>query len=429
MKNLFTSLLFLLCVYETMGQQRSEFLKEMNAAIENKKEVMKLLEKSGMLEHKEMGGLYRFKLEEIGSIKEKVVEQNFIINVYCTDENCFTVYRNDTLGTQVNNNAYFFTSAERANSFARNLAFLVNSYKTDGSKVTLELSLEGNTASTTNNNSQPDKDGLDEYLDAQEDNKNKTKSAETKTVVANDDDADVDRTSTKALEAKEHMEEIKANREEKKQQRKEEFDEKREQLKTEKEEQREKQREALAEKKAQVENSKTGNKRTKSDDEDAEISGLVKEETTDTDTKDKKNDALCKPLELILKSYASSQFKSIEGMETNTVKHINESKVKWKGARKSYLSNFRNKRTFIAELKSSKDFELLQVEYDELQTDLENCLGPDWDFTDKSNSDEYADFNGEVRDTEYHTSNSNTPTLRIILISDGDRYTLFVRIQ
>lgn len=434
MKHLCLVIFGLLTTCLLWSQQRTEFLSEMNNAIENKKEVMKLLEKTGIVEHREMGGIYRFKLEDIASIKEKVVEQNFIINVYCKDDNCFTIYRNDSVGTQVNNNAYFFSSAERAFLFAKNLALLSNSYKTNGEKVILEVVNEQASGNKTETSAVKPKDGLDDYLDSQTDkeetNPSKKQHPNLTKKEDDDEDADVDRSSSKAQEAKERMEDIKANREEKKQQRKDEFEEKREQLKAEQEEQREKQREELAAKKEQSGNAKNTRRTTQKEEDDKEaVSGLASEDENENNAKDKRNDALCKPLDMILKSAISSDFKSIEGAETNTLKHINESKVRWKGARKSYVTNYKGKRAFIAEIKSSKDFELLQIEYDELQTELEKCLGDDWDFTDKSNDEEYADFNGEIRDTEYHNGATNGPKLRIILISDNDKYTLFVRIQ
>lgn len=433
MKNLCLVIFGLLTPCLLWSQQRSEFLSEMNNAIENKKEVMKLLEKTGIVEHREMGGIYRFKLEDIASIKEKVVEQNFIINVYCNDGNCFTIYRNDSVGTQVNNNAYFFSSAEHAFIFAKNLALLSNSYKTNGEKVILEVVNEQSGGNKTETSTTKTKDGLDDYLDSQTDKEDANPSKKQNPNVAkkedDDEDADIDRSSSKALEAKEHMEDIKANREEKKQQRKDEFDEKREQLKAEQEVQREKQREELAAKKEQRAPAKTTRRSTQKEEDTEAVGGLASEDEKETNANDKKNDALCKPLDMILKSAISSDFKSIEGAETNTLKHINESKVRWKGARKSYVTNYKGKRAFIAEIKSSKDFELLQIEYDELQTELEKCLGDEWDFTDKSNDEEYADFIGEIRDTEYHNGATNGPKLRIILISDNDKYTLFVRIQ
>ena len=78
-----------------------------------------------------------------------------------------------------------------------------------------------------------------------------------------------------------------------------------------------------------------------------------------------------------------------------------DSKFKLKGARKNYLNWYKNERAYIAELKSSEDYEGLMIDFDNIQTEIEECLGHNWDNNDMSTGKEYDNFNGDIRDVEY----------------------------
>ena len=116
---------------------------------------------------------------------------------------------------------------------------------------------------------------------------------------------------------------------------------------------------------------------------------------------------------------------------TNPTTKINESKLKLKGAKRSYLSWYKKERAFLAEYKTLIDHELILIEFEKLQTELEDCLEGGWEDIDHSSDEMYANVSEEVKDVEYKfTSDPTRPSLRIMINTDqSKRYTLFVRIQ
>lgn len=137
----------------------------------------------------------------------------------------------------------------------------------------------------------------------------------------------------------------------------------------------------------------------------------------------------CKKITQLLAA-AQGSFKRIEGKETNPGKKINESTLKMKGAKKNYLSWFQQKRVFIAEYKYNNYFDVLSDAFDNLQSTLDECLGADWDSEDMSGNEEYSNLEGDVKDIEYSNSNdSSMPKIRLLLLPDGKRYVLFMRVQ
>lgn len=137
----------------------------------------------------------------------------------------------------------------------------------------------------------------------------------------------------------------------------------------------------------------------------------------------------CNRWMMVAESGKQKDFKDLEGKEVNASTKINESKLKIKGARKNYISNYKATRAFIAEIKTHADFGLLSEEFDQLQSELDECLGPQWDIHDRSADEEYNDYQGEIRDVEYrHESDSSLPGIRLIILADGEKYTFFIRI-
>lgn len=406
---LMTFLVFI--VTQTYAQSKVELIRAINSSIENKAEIFNFFDKTGYLEQYQGAILFRFKLSEISSIKEKEVEHNFIVTVACKGGSCFSVIKGDSSNTAMDNNSYFFSNQARSGQFAKSLHKLSLLYQPE---ATIELSLihddqdqqQAEAHQPMVSTKAKEKDGLDNYLD--EENQKETQKKST-----NDDDDDEEKKApprTQAKPVKTVVKEVKEDDEDEKpipsKKKTKEADEDADDV------------EKVSVKRSPIKSA-----------DDKEI-GLANDDNEEEDKgKDEKNSLFCKQLHQIIQSGLTAQFKNIEGTETNTKTKINESKLKLKGAKRSYLSWYKKQRAFIAEIKTSKDFDLLQVEYDELQTRLENCLGSDWDFTDKSTDDEYADFTGEVRDTEYKLSSGPSPTLHIILISDGDKYTLFIRIR
>jgi hypothetical protein len=147
------------------------------------------------------------------------------------------------------------------------------------------------------------------------------------------------------------------------------------------------------------------------------------------DDEQKGNKDFCEQLMSLVKSGLSTQFKDIEGKETNSEKKINESKIKFKGARKSYLSWFNQKRAFLAELKLVDDNDYAVEEFQNIQNQLDECLAG-WDDEDHSTDDIYESIKYEVKDVEYTDSkNPNSPSIRLIIASEGKKFIVFLRIQ
>lgn len=147
------------------------------------------------------------------------------------------------------------------------------------------------------------------------------------------------------------------------------------------------------------------------------------------DDEQKGNKDFCEQLMSLVKSGLSTQFKDIEGKETNSEKKINESKIKLKGARKSYLSWFNQKRAFLAELKLVDDNDYAIEEFQNIQNQLDECLAG-WDDEDHSTDDIYESIKYEVKDVEYTDSkNPNSPSIRLIIASEGKKFIVFLRIQ
>lgn len=141
-------------------------------------------------------------------------------------------------------------------------------------------------------------------------------------------------------------------------------------------------------------------------------------------------DLFCKQIKKLIQSGGAARFKDIEGKVMNAQTGTNESALKLKGARRSYLSQFEGRRCFIAEMKSYPDNELaIEALYD-LQSQLEDCLGEDWDNEDKSDDPIYDKADFDVKDVELSNANNPAmPTVRIALAPEGTKFMLFIRIR
>jgi hypothetical protein len=143
----------------------------------------------------------------------------------------------------------------------------------------------------------------------------------------------------------------------------------------------------------------------------------------------KKENEFCNQIMDILQAQ-KKQFKTIEGKVTHADKKINESLAKLKGAKRSYLTQYKNQRAFIAEFRISSELELMNDEFDKLQTQIENCLPGNWDDIDHSEDEEYANITEQVRDIEYiNQDKQQIATIRITMFYDGKKYIQFVRIK
>lgn len=141
-------------------------------------------------------------------------------------------------------------------------------------------------------------------------------------------------------------------------------------------------------------------------------------------------DLFCKQIKKLIQSGGAARFKDIEGKVMNAQTGTNESTLKLKGARRSYLSQFEGRRCFIAEMKSYPDNELATEALFDLQGQLEDCLGDDWDNEDKSDDPIYDKVDFDVKDVELSNStNPSMPTVRIALAPEGNKFILFLRIR
>lgn len=386
MKKYLLPFLLFLIPYCGFTQSKQELVFTINSALDNKSEVFTLQDRSGYLMQNQPDGLYRLHLADIESILTKANQQNGMVEITCRDHACFAITKGDSSSYSMGSFAYLFSSTERANRFAQALHKLCAYFQGDPNPVTLQLikgekTLVEPIPSSTPPPQAKQKDAIDEAMD--EDEKTGTNKTSAKKVKKDEDtDADDDEKPVgKKLISKDEDEEEKP-----------------------------------------AKNIPSSRQRPQKEDH-----GLVNEES---EREVKKESILSKQLMQVVQSGMSSNFKSIEGPETNPKTHINDSKIKLKGAKRNYLSWHKNQRAFIAEMKSTKSLEDIQFDYDDLQTEIENGLGPEWDNEDKSNDEEYADFSGEVRDTEYKSSNPGVPTIRIIMLSDGeDKFTLFIRVK
>jgi hypothetical protein len=141
-------------------------------------------------------------------------------------------------------------------------------------------------------------------------------------------------------------------------------------------------------------------------------------------------DLFCKQIKKLIQSGGAARFKDIEGKVMNAQTGTNESALKLKGARRSYLSQFEGRRCFIAEMKSYPDNELATEALYDLQSQLEDCLGEDWDNEDKSDDPIYDKADFDVKDVELSNANNPAmPTVRIALAPEGTKFMLFIRIR
>lgn len=141
-------------------------------------------------------------------------------------------------------------------------------------------------------------------------------------------------------------------------------------------------------------------------------------------------DLFCKQIKKLIQSGGATRFKDIEGKVMTGQTGTNESTLKLKGARRSYLSQFEGRRCFIAEMKSYPDNELATEALFDLQGQLEDCLGEDWDNEDRSDDPIYDKADFDVKDVELSNStNPSMPTVRIALAPEGNKFILFLRIR
>ncbi len=284
--------------------------------------------------------------------------------------------------------AFFFIEAKAANTFAKLLSELITKYPSDRKPVQAQLLKETSDSATVNEKNT----GTTSSQKTKQSSKNKNEEADDLEA----DDQDAKKEKNTVHEKKAPLTEAEAK---------------------ERAINRRKQKEEDDADKAEERENKTAISKSR--------------DVTNNNPAEDLTEQVCKQLIAIIKAGKDSKFKDIEGKETNPTTKINESKLKLKGAKRSYLSWYKKERAFIAEYKTFTDHELILIEFEKLQTELEDCLEGGWEDTDHSNDEIYANVSEDVKDVEYkYTSDPLRPSLRIMINTDQNKkYTLFVRIQ
>lgn len=372
----------------------SDLVKELNRTITiystDNAAPLTIYEPIGTIEQKKNeSSSQRFKLSEIGSILVEKNTSGFTVNIHCADSSrCMSLIKNDMSTSMMPSDAFFFNDARAANTFAKRLEELIAKYPSDRTTVQAQL-LKESIESTPSNEKNTDVSSSQKTTPP------------TKNKHEEDDEQDADDQEDK------------------------------------------KEKSAVREKKAPLTEAEAKeraiNRRKQKEDDDADKAeerenkkaARKDNEAIDNSAIQELTEPVCKQLLAIIKAGKDSKFKDIEGKETNPTTKINESKLKLKGAKRSYLSWYKKERAFLAEYKTLIDHELILIEFEKLQTELEDCLEGGWEDIDHSSDEMYANVSEEVKDVEYKfTSDPTRPSLRIMINTDqSKRYTLFVRIQ
>ena len=375
---------------------------------------IKMFEQTGILEYDQNNTQQRIKLSDLKLIAVNKNESGYSVDIKCVDENgCINFIKNNIESSMFKESAIQFGDVTLANTFAENMSNICSKYSNADAPIEKKL--------FTDANGKTPLIGVKAVAitspAAKATNKNIAKEEDEDENIEKDD---IEKTSTKKQVApkSENKKTIRNKKE------KEENDDEGE-VKLSAREKRKAARERDVENtdEADAPKEKTRLKRN-SIIEDVQAND-------DDNTEDSKggND-FCNQLKDILQSGKENKFKNIEGTTTNADTKINESKIKLKGTRRNYLSWYQQQRAFISELKSSKDYDQVYTEFENIQTTLDECLGGSWDMENKSNIEEYAKVKTEVKDVEFKNSMDKTmPTVRVIFLEDNNKFTLFLRVR
>jgi len=362
---------------------------------------------SGILEQKQNNLTQRISMAEVGSIKVETSKIGYSVTFACAGgETCVNLLKSDMSSSGMGSTSFFFNNPAAANTFASLGQHLATRSRKNGEAGELQLfkdangqtpMLPGNTPTKAETPAPPPpkvmkEDAEDKPAPAPPPAPAKTSTKSKKAQDKEDDDIEEEKPEPKAKTT--------APRKQKAKEKKDEEEEDAPAEEEEKTKPRRKQREPMEE----------------------------PADPGDQEGRDKKD--FCSQLLNVVKSGASGRFKDIEGKETNAEKKINESKIKLKGARKTYLSWFGKDRAFISELKLLADNDYAIEAFEKLQAELDECLADGWDYDDRSHDDAYENAKFEVKDVEYsNTRDPNSPSIRIAIAPDGNKFVLFVRIK
>jgi hypothetical protein len=430
-------LFILILSLKTAGAQTSlaDMMKDLNRNITlysaDDAAALTLYEPIGTIEQKRNeNSVQRFKLDAIGSITVEKNEYSFTVNIHCADSGrCISLVKSDMSTSLMPSDAFFFTEAKAANAFAKGIEALIARYPSVGKPVQVQL-LKGiseptaanekavaNVPSpkTVKNAKEKEEEDVDEDAEDNPKGKSGSKTALEKSALLSEGEA-----KERAMNKRKpkEVEEKVADDEE-----------------TETKVVREKAAPlSEAEAKERAMNRRKPKEKEiadESEEEETPVKQSRAERPPFSPVEEIVVETVCKQLMSIVKAGKDTKFKEIEGKETNPTTKINESKIKLKDAKRSYLSWYKKERAFIAEFKTLSDHDLILEEFFKLQTELEDCLEGPWEDTDHSTDEMYANATEDVKDVEYKlATDPQRPGIRILINTDQNKkYTLFVRIQ
>ncbi len=365
-----------------------------------------LMQQTGTLEQSQDNFISRIKLSDLGKLSVTAYQGGFSVNLFCIDSGkCINLIRPNSTNANMSVASFFFKLDGAANAFAEHLGKLVKLYNNAHTDIPILMYIDEkgktNILRAKENNTTAKVNSSEEHEEEAEKTVPQKEVSKPKEVVAKntkEEDQEIDQDEDPIAAAKAKAAEKNPSAKSKKQVDKEEDEDK------------DVSPEPIAKK----------SKKTPFDEDNE----------TDEAKATKAGKDFCDQLNFVIQSGKNTKFKDLEGKVLNADNKTNESKLKIKGAKRSYLSTYQNQRAFISEFKILTDSELAMIEFDKLQTQIEDCLEGNWDNNDRSGDEEYADVKDEVRDVEYNNENDKlSPTVRIIMLSDGKKYILFVRIR
>lgn len=423
MKKLVSLFAILLATYLVHAQKSaSELVNDLNKIITlysaDNASTFRLLEVTGSLEQKIAdANSQRIKLNDLNEVNLNVNKEANNVSIHCHDQiGCINIIKRDLSASPSPSTAFFFVDSKSASDFARIFIQLIEKFSPDRHAIKTNLPAETEPVVSSNQSEPPPPPPTKE-----------TKVPPPPPPVQKSNlEIDTDAYETEAKKPGRPRKEVSEDDEEEKAP-------KPVLRKQTKEVSEESEDEIDQKSKPSKQKKQAKEKDIESEETDAsEPPVRASRAPMDTDKGDELVEPVCKQLMNIIQAGKRSGFKEIEGSLTNPEKKINESRAKLKGAKRCYLSWYKNQRAFIAEYKTYDDHEILIEEFLKLQTTLEDCLQGGWEDIDHSNDEMYANETEEVKDVEYKNVNDSTsPSFRIMMSNNSSKkqYILFVRIQ
>lgn len=135
---------------------------------------------------------------------------------------------------------------------------------------------------------------------------------------------------------------------------------------------------------------------------------------------------LVKKIMLVVQSYTTNKLEPLKGAAKENAWEAN---VKLPKAKKNYINQFKGQNCFVAEFGTEKFIDDLEETYSDLQDALDEEISQDWETVDHSQDEIYADSEDDIYHVEYiNQEKKDAPSITLMIVPDGKRYTLFMRI-